>query len=84
MPDPPGPSGWIFEVIYEFKIDGSVLGGNSNFYIDIVHDSPNKIGKNKVYDDLVPIEPIPAPGAVILGGIGVGLVSWLRRRKFIV
>ncbi|MBN1805536.1 MAG: hypothetical protein JW837_09810 [Sedimentisphaerales bacterium] len=41
----------------------------------------NNQAANRFALDNLTINPIPAPGAVLLGSFGLGLVNWLRRRK---
>ena len=72
--------GWLYEVTYEFQVSGDLFGqgGLGDLRIPIVHDSPNKIGKNKVYPEFGGEVPEPATLALLaVGGLGV----LLRRRR---
>ena len=43
----------------------------------------NDQAANRFAIDNLTINPVPAPGAVLLGSLGLGLVNWLRRRRML-
>ncbi|QNN23766.1 hypothetical protein HED60_16310 [Planctomycetales bacterium ZRK34] len=85
-------SDWIFEIVYEFKIDGSYFdntsvlsaaGFTNGFTLDFkeLHASPNKTGEFK---DVVPEEfvtLIPTPTAGVMGSLLlIGMIGRRSRR----
>ncbi|MBW8035922.1 MAG: hypothetical protein FVQ79_09900 [Planctomycetes bacterium] len=71
----PAQSDWVFDVVYEVKIDGDIFncGEFGGMDIPLVHASPNKIGRNKVYPENTG-EPIPEPMTLVLLALG-GLIT---------
>ena len=61
--------------VYATNISG--MGPVGYIYFNSIND-----GGGADIDNLgFTFTPIPAPGAIVLGGIGVGLIGWLRRRR---
>jgi len=92
LANPGGPGTGIALLLDGVLVGAEILPSTSGSFFGVTSSTPfnavlvragtDPLGTQETYemDNMVSCT-IPAPGAILLGGIGVGVVSWLRRRR---
>jgi hypothetical protein len=73
-PDPHGFTHYAFDIT-------SIVGAGGTFQLRFAEVDNQSYFNQGVDNVSILVEPVPAPGAILLAGIGVGVVGWLRRRR---